>query len=645
MSTPLRDAKWIWCNDHPLPDEYGEFYDTFEYQKGSVTLAISADSNYAVYLNGALAAFGQYADFPYDKVYDEVELTPYCKKGKNHLAVVVWYYGIDTTQVYYKGNAGLLYSVEDGERVLCQSGGVTQARLSPTYQNHRCKLITSQLGLGFAYDCTAEDGWMQGDLCGFAPAVAVEQRLPLRLRSCKRLILEEKEAAALVKEVSPNDLIFSLERNTVGFLSLDIRSNTPQKLVISYGEHLNDGVVRRIIGKRDFSVEVHVKDGRSSYINPFRRLGCKYLEIVSEAPLESVSIGIVPTVYPLESRPRPRLNDTEARIYDICERTLRLCMHEHYEDCTWREQALYCMDSRNQMLCGYYAFGEHVFPRANLELIAADDRPDGLLSICYPMSGDLVIPSFSLHFFTQCAEYLRYTGDGELLRRIYPKLESILFVFLARMDANGGMVAPFEGKTYWNFYEWSHGLSGSLKEEDASEPDVILNALLSLALQHMAEIAEGLGISQSYRDTAETLNRAIKMTFFDPVKGLFVDRVGARAYSVLGNSLCVLCGAAEGEAALICKKLWEDRELTPASLSMRCFFYDACLLVDQKSYAPLILDDISRIYLPMVEAGVGTVWETERGESDFGRAGSLCHGWSAMPIYYYHRLCDAQERQ
>ena len=40
----------------------------------------------------------------------------------------------------------------------------------------------------------------------------------------------------------------------------------------------------------------------------------------------------------------------------------------------------------------------------------------------------------------------------------------------------------------------------------------------------------------------------------------------------------------------------------------------------------------------MVELGLGTVWETEQGEADFHNAGSLCHGWSALPIYYYHIL-------
>ena len=633
-----RNAEWIWINNAPAADEYGEFYDCFEWSAGRVALTVSADSNYAVYLNGTLAACGQYADYPYAKVSDTVDLTAHCQKGKNHLAVVVWYYGIDTTQTYYKGNAGLWYTLECDGQTLSRSSAATLSRLSPTYQNHREKLITTQMGLGFAYDCTAADGWMLGELQGFAQSVPVAQDITLRPRPCQRLTLCDPSVGKRVKDVASNDVIFDLGTNTVGLLTLSTTSKAPQNLIISYGEHLSDGKVRRLIGKRDFSVEVRVKEGETTYLNPFRRLGCRYLEVVSEQPLDALSVGLVPLMYPLQERPRPALTDAERAIYDMCVRTLQLCMHEHYEDCPWREQALYCMDSRNQMLCGYYAFGEQEFPRANLELMAADDRPDGLLSICYPMTGDLVIPSFSLHYFTQCAEYLRYTGDAAFLRRIYPKLQSILEVFLTRLETHGGIVPPFKSKTYWNFYEWSHALAGSLKTEDAFEPDAVLNALLSLALQHMAEIDEGLGLSHGYREIAERLNATIKSRFFDPVRGLFADRLRNRTYSVLGNALCVLCGAAGDAAPEICARIWSGEELTPVSLSMRCFLYDACLSVDREGYVPRILADIERIYRPMVELGLGTVWETEKGESDFGNAGSLCHGWSAMPVYYYHIL-------
>lgn len=42
-----------------------------------MVLQISADSNYAAYINGRLAAWGQYADYPYDKIYDEVDVTEF----------------------------------------------------------------------------------------------------------------------------------------------------------------------------------------------------------------------------------------------------------------------------------------------------------------------------------------------------------------------------------------------------------------------------------------------------------------------------------------------------------------------------------------------------------------------------------------
>jgi hypothetical protein len=40
----------------------------------------------------------------------------------------------------------------------------------------------------------------------------------------------------------------------------------------------------------------------------------------------------------------------------------------------------------------------------------------------------------------------------------------------------------------------------------------------------------------------------------------------------------------------------------------------------------------------MLEQGATSFWETAKGEADFSGAGSLCHGWSALPIYYYETL-------
>ena len=646
----FNNAKWIWPTSHAGRDEYAEFYFPFTYQGGKCELLISADSNYAVYLGGTLAAFGQYADFPHDKVYDLIDITEFCSKGENSLAVTVWYYGTDTTQVYCPGKAGLLLELFEDGRSVCASSVETLSRISRAYASHIEKRITGQLGYSFLYDASLEDGWMRGEAEGFGSSCAVDQSLPLRPRSCKRPLPEALVRAKPIRTLPSGDTLFDLGQNEVGLIYVKATAERAARLTVSYGEHIADGEVRRLVGGRDFSVDIVLAEGETAYTNPFRRLGCKYLQARVPEGVRIDEIGIIPVSYPLEKRTLPALTEAERRIYEACERTLRLCMHEHYEDCPWREQALYTMDSRNQMLCGYYAFGEHEFPRANLELIAADRREDGLLSVCYPMSADLVIPSFSLHFFPAVKEYLDHSGDLEFIERIYPKLESVISVFAGR-SREGGLIPPFtRGGCYWNFYEWSRGLASEddlnmihtdNQNTETAEPDIALNALTVIALENMHYLSTKLGKSSNYADIASEIRASAREYFFDSGKGIFFDRKGERTYSVLGNALAILAGLARPEEAQSVAEAivnYAALGLTPISLSMRCFLNDALLLVDREKYAPYILSEIERIYLPMVEAGPGTVYETELGESDFENAGSLCHGWSALPIYYYHIL-------
>ena len=49
-------------------------------------------------------------------------------------------------------------------------------------------------------------------------------------------------------------------------------------------------------------------------------------------------------------------------------------------------------------------------------------------------------------------------------------------------------------------------------------------------------------------------------------------------------------------------------------------------------------EEVCDQYQKMLDAGTTSFWETEDGESAFDRAGSLCHAWSSMPVYYYHLL-------
>ncbi|MBQ7344404.1 MAG: family 78 glycoside hydrolase catalytic domain [Clostridia bacterium] len=649
---PFEKSKWIWPVAEAKCDEYAEFLCEVDFFGRGAELYISSDSNYTVYVNGSLAAFGQYADFPYMKVYDKIDLSRYMRQGKNVIAFRVWYYGIDTASTYYPGSAGLIYSLYFDGVLSAYSSELAPSRLSPTFVPHKSKSITGQLGLTFEYDSKRLDAWMLGEPDGdypFGPSCEVNVSPKMRERTCLPTRFGE---AYKGREVSGNGIepvskcgkIFDLGREAVGFICLKLRTESESPITVAFGEHLADGHVRRKVGGRDFSFTYHPTAGEINYfMNGFRRFGCRYIELISDEPLSDVEVSLRSVVYPVTRLEYPEnLTVIEEKIYDACVYTLECCMHEHYEDCPWREQALYTMDSRNQMLAGYYAFGETLFPKANLELIADDDRPDGLLSICYPIKRNMAIPSFSLHFITECEEYLRYSGDEEFIRRIYPKIKKTLDVFLGKLDTVG-LIPPFSGVDMWNFYEWEDGLEGYLgaerKKLETYEYDLALNTLLSIAISRMIGINDRLRLDSSdLIEKKAALNRAIYSHFYKKEKGLFETRRGTAHYSRLANSLCILAGVPSAEECrTIAESLIKDNTLVDASLSMRTFFYDALLAVD-KSYSSFVLSDIERVYTPMLKTGNNTVWETELGQSDFSNAGSLCHGWSSIPIYYYNIL-------
>ena len=131
------------------------------------------------------------------------------------------------------------------------------------------------------------------------------------------------------------------------------------------------------------------------------------------------------------------------------------------------------------------------------------------------------------------------------------------------------------------------------------------------------------------------MRTAINHYFFDADSGSFIlfDH-GDAIFAQLGNAFALLIGLGDARTA---EALKHSDALVPATLSMLGFVYDALLAADPQN-KDFVLADIRQKYGFMLEHGATSFWETIRGEADFNKAGSLCHGWSAMPIYYYRTL-------
>jgi len=697
LAPPLNCAQWLWDREITEINSYLVFKKEFTLSQinpeSKYTLYISADSQYEVFINGNFIGTGQYPDYECYKVYDIYNIGDMLRIGENCLSVNAYWQG-ESSSVYRKAPAGVIFALCENDVVFASSDQTTLCTVYRNYKSGDVAKISPQLSFSFEYDA-------REDLPPFKPADVVDKKVDFYPRPIKRLEIQPEKPASVISQgifidpnpsaligqrmqyaymsyqdysflnmnncgaelPSPGGLAFSyqsdaatfsgiyvvvdLGENSAGFLALDIDLPEDCLVLAGFGEHLEDLRVRSFVGGRNFCASYYGKKGRNRFIHRFKRIGLRYLQLfVYSHSFTLYYAGICPTVYPVSETPLFACDDSlHNKIYEVCIKTLHLCMHEHYEDCPWREQALYAMDSRNQMLCGYYAFGEYDFPKASLRLMALSIRDDDLLELCSPGEVSVTIPSFSAVFVTALYEYLLHSGDCVFTREVLPVARRIVDGFIRRIDPGCGLVPCYTEAGYWNFYEWQQGLDGGAIFRDYPLPvsyDAPLNAFVSMAIQSLSSIFAVLQESSSakyYGEIAQRLNQCMDKAFWSEEEAAyssFLTNGSLHHLCELTQSLFACCGACPPDKLPVILKAISDKRLLPITLSCSIFKYEALLQLPDL-YEQQVFEEIAEVWGNMLFKGATTFWETDKGAQDFERAGSLCHGWSAIPSYIYFR--------
>ncbi|MBO5060720.1 MAG: family 78 glycoside hydrolase catalytic domain [Clostridia bacterium] len=657
----IENAKPVWLNN-VTKNQYVEARQAFAADTTEGTyLQICADAEYAVFINGKFVGAGQYRTFPGKKVYDEYDISDFVKKGENILTVTAYHQGKNTL-TYCCSEAAISFAVCCGDTVAL-SGENTEVRLHPYYESGEIELITNQLGYAFHYDASREETrWQKATvLADYKPEYAKRpiKRLVYEAVVCgeiktqgvlmrgggttpaeemQRAFLSRREYGEIFsgntvkKQESGAYFIIDLGCEYAGLFTMTLLAPKGTVIDIGYGEHLDDLRVRTSVGERNFACRYISGGGREEFCSYFRRFACRYLQIHITAmagDVEFSEIGIIPTVYPLKREAEFCCNDyLFEKIYEVSLSTLKLCMHEHYEDCPWREQALYAYDSYVQMLCGYYAFGEYEFARASLKLLAQSQRPNGILELAAPARAEITIPSFSLAWIVSLEKYVLFSGDVEFGRDVLSCAEKILDYFAIE----DGLVKNCCSEELWHFYEWSEGLDGtSFKDCDLDAP---INFYYIIATEAYNKICEYIGCS-SYRADLEYMRKRVHETFYDSKKGLYKTRLSGELWHELTQALAAISKVAADDKILD-KLIAKDNGLVKTTLSTSIFKYEA-LLEKGTKYIDQVTDELAHIWGKMLFSGADTLWETSEGASAFDNAGSLCHAWSAVPVYLLYK--------
>lgn len=457
-------------------------------------------------------------------------------------------------------------------------------------------------------------------------------------------------------------MIIDLGREEVGLLTFKLDAPAGTVLDIAHGEHLDDGRVRAAIGNRNFADRYICAEGEQEFTLPFRRLGVRYIEIHFSGyirPIRLSYIGLRPTILPLNFEGTFSCSDSLAdKTYAIGVRTLHLCMHEHYEDCPWREQALYAFDSRNQALYGYYAFGNYDFASTSFELLGRGLQDNLLLSLNAPGRSriragegfvDINMPMFSNVWISALADHWLYSGRPVLFDLFDRQIRLMLAAVFDRIDPETGLYMHPVGPDMWQFYEWEDGLAGSLGGDACSlggEPDDArrLHAPYNLYLHEaigsyawMLEQAGRCAEAKLFRRRQKDLGLAIHSAFWNQKRSAYTTYLldgEQQHYSELVQALALKAGIVPAAKFAVLLAHFTKGDLTPMTLSSRLYQLIA-MMPHSSASRSIVADIIHSEWSEMVFAGATSFWETLLGGDDFDDAGSLCHGWSALPVYYY----------
>ena len=680
-------AKWIWIDGKRIINQYVDFYREFTVDtiNENAEIFISVDSEYALSINGVMLGSCQYDDYPNQKVYDTYQIGKFLKHGKNILEIGAYYQGESSFQ-YSVGEPGLWFVIKNGNQTINSDSSVL-CRQSAKYKSGDHYKITNQLGFGFTYDASrTESPWEN--------AVEVDIKTTLQPRPILKTEMSDAVYGKLIAKgnfirretegtvakkmqadfLSPDNtisndypinicesdhdgvyLLFDLEKEMAGYFTMNLSANSGSVIEIAYGEHLDDLRVRSFVGDRNYAVSYTCKEGAQTFTHPYKRFACRYLQIHIRnfKNITINGVGIISVNYPLDFNISKFItpDSVHNKIFEVSKNTVSLCMHEHYEDCPGREQALYGGDSRFQMLATYYGFGDYKFPKACLDLLAQHPLENGQLRMVAPTDTRQTIPSFSLWWIVGMKEYAEYSKDLSLAQKHWDLLKNML---TTNLDwEKDGIITPTDSENLWHFYEWTpghfpeDGKDSVYQSSFCGEADFfsgIYHLIFWNAMKSLLELAKMLDKTKFVKEYQPILNRLAENycnRFWDNKSlGFAAFERGGKIFQIgeYSQILALYSGICKDKKIndIIFKKLLNNEYPIPAMISVASIKYEALLLYNPEC-AKEVFQQIKNRWGAMLEKGATSFWETDLGADDFEKAGSLCHGWSSIPIYLYLR--------
>jgi hypothetical protein len=680
-------AKWIW--DAPFPRSINEateilyFRRAFEAPAGArLTVRVSADSRYQLFLNGRRVSVGPCKGDGWRKHFETADLTPHLLPGRNVLAAKVIHfvaaepprYGdLGPTHIWRAASgAFLLQGAIEGGETLDTDGRWKVLRDEGTgfHRNRGAELV----GDGETVDGSRlPHGWEQPgyDDSGWKPAVEVDRALspyrqmnyeffgawsleprpipPLFEAAPRTMRVVQASDGALAAAISGEGEPAVLAPGSEHWVDLDageletayvrlrVSGGAGSQVRLTYAEGYGQGEedaawVRKklrddptnggIYGNHDD----YTAGGGDEAYEPFWYRAFRFIRVrvrVGDAPLIVHPLTFVETGYPLEEKASFACSEPDyGRLWDISVRTVRRCMQDTFVDCPYYEQLQYAMDTRLEAL-----FATRVSGDGRMLLKAVHDfhcgwHPSGLVQSRFPCVYPQIIPGFALHWILMVHDHWMLFGDPAVPRRYRSTVDSVLDWFDRRLTPEG-IVGGFH---YWPYFDWVEGWGGGMPPGAPEKPATVFSQLYAVALKAAADLADATGrssLADEYRGRAAAVNAAVNSTCWDEAKGLYRDGPETPSFSQHAQAWAILAGCATGERARsLAKACLENASLPKMNWAMQFYLFRALREAGMYNRAYELWPQ----WQALADLNV-TTWP-----EDPVNQRSDCHGWGSVPL-------------
>lgn len=312
------------------------------------------------------------------------------------------------------------------------------------------------------------------------------------------------------------------------------------------------------------------------------------------------------------------------RIWKVAEHTFSLCSGIFFIDGIKRDKWIWSGDAYQNILTNQHLMADPDINRRTLLALRGND----------PMTTHInTIIDYSLFWILGVGEHYQAYGDQEFLEQIYPKMCSLMEFCAGQVDEHGF----FTGRDGdWVYIDWADmDKTGALCAEQM---------LFAKCWDVMAAVSRAIGADgRKYEEKYRELLGKINEFYWDEEKGAYIDSFvsGRRCVTRHANIFAIIYDLAEESKKERIVKTVLLNDNVPQITTPYFKFYEMDALC-KMGHLTEVLQKVKEYWGGMLERGAVTFWEeydpnvSEEEQYDmygdkFGK--SLCHAWSASPIY------------